>query len=168
MICGVGVLIPDGVVLPDAGRGECCEDAAEDGPQACTCWDYVYDAERSRDLRRYDVPTPASPPVMCSDCAFRPGSPEKADDPHVVASSYQLLRCVSLGQPFWCHDGMPKVIGFRHPSGAYVPFDDDGAFSPRIVKSDDAATPFRADGRPAVLCSGWWLQRKKYLETEAV
>jgi hypothetical protein len=81
----------------------------------------------------------------CSDCAYRPDSPERAqgDD---------LERLVESGDVFWCHQGIRCVIEYRHPDGrVHIPeFRRD--YRPPLQD----ARPYKADGTPADICAGWW------------
>jgi hypothetical protein len=143
--------------LPDAGESMCCMGAAVWGPQSCTCWRPVYDVEQQ-------PPRPGASdcqPRPCADCAYRPGSPERADDEQVAGDQATLDRLVVSGQPFYCHAGMRREIALVHePTGVRV---DRGpeSYAPPTVDG----VPFRADGAPALLCGGWaalrlaWLQR---------
>lgn len=69
----------------------------------------------------------------CHDCAFRQGSPERAD-PKRWAEIEALARGF---QPFYCH--------IAH-DGTEMPTGDDGEYQPKIV-----------DGRPKgfPMCAGW-------------
>lgn len=132
----------------------CCEASAGSGGEDCTCWEPIL-AERQQDgtLR---VPAsaeaiqagPVAPRrLACNDCAYRHGSPER----HALGGD-ELDH--GRAQPFYCHDGMPFLIGWRHPSGAVrsEPLEDGTAdYHPRI----QGGHAFRTDGRPAVLCAGW-------------
>lgn len=128
----------------DALRG-CCDGEIQD-PELCVCWVPEYDLEQA----------PARPPAgpgdleiaaaMCGDCAFRPDSPERADDWTAEA----LMELPATGRPFYCHTGIRRPARWRHPDGRVV----DGApddYQPLIV----ASLPYRADGQPALLCAGW-------------
>jgi hypothetical protein len=124
----------------------CCEGEAYYGPDRCTCWQPVYDVEQ----------LPPRPPKsaddievqhsMCGDCAFRPDSPERADE--WLAES--LMSLAEKGTPFWCHDGMRRPVLWRHPDGREIP-GDPADYQPAMV----GPVPFRADGRSGLLCAGW-------------
>ncbi len=148
MICGVG-----DPSLPDAGDGVCCAGAALYGPERCTCWRSLYDREQVD-----PVPVPGPPQVrdgMCGDCAYRPGSPEKEDHPDYRGDADQLERLAASGTPFWCHDGLRRELLRRHPSGVEHP-SLPGAYDPPMRDG----VPYRADGRPGLLCAGWDARRR--------
>ncbi len=130
---------------PDADLTGCCHGELLD-PEQCVCWVPEY----------AEVQAPARPPAgpgdleiaaaMCGDCAFRPGSPERADDWTAEA----LMELPATGRPFFCHTGIRRPLRWRHPDGRVVDGADDD-YQPLIVGS----LPYRADGRPALLCAGW-------------
>lgn len=75
------------------------------------------------------VRAPRPPAVMkspCGDCAFRPGSPEREEDP-------ELTEHCQRDRPFWCHKGMPVV------NGSYTPTAWIGSIP-----------------LGSLVCSGWW------------
>lgn len=144
--------------LPDAGEGACCIGAAVDGPHRCTCWVEVFDLDQAPPLADADH---AVRPQMCDDCAYRPGSPERAGDEHAAGDAELLERIAADAKPFWCHQGMRRPLAFRHePTGTEMPADNVGgaelAYRPPIVDG----RPFRADGTPADLCAGWDARRR--------
>lgn len=162
-LCG-GRVAPLGVSFPVVDDGMCCYQAAENGPDYCTCWRELYTLEQAP-IRRDLIPQSMTPLAMCGDCAYRPGSPEKANDEHVRADADQLEQCVTSGEPFWCHTGMRRVIGYRHePTGQEILIDDPAAFRPAM---DANNVPYQADGTPAHPCSGWLLRRAKHLQEAA-
>lgn len=131
--------------LPDTG-GTCCYGAAVYGPHRCTCWRPVYDLDQAE-------PQPGIPEVrerMCGDCAYRPGSPEQRGDDGVAGDGDLLESLAASGTPFWCHDGIRRPVKLVHPSGVEIPGHPANYDPPRL-----GAMPFRADGRPALLCAGW-------------
>lgn len=145
------VPIPAEIMAPAIEHLEvpCCEGSANLGWEACTCWEPVYAPESA-------APDPSScatvMPRMCGDCAFRRNSPERRSDPHSAADWDDLQRLVATETPFWCHDGMPRLAGWRHPSGVFIPAPGDvGSYRPRIVDG----IPYRADGRAGSKCAGW-------------
>lgn len=124
----------------------CCWGEAVKGPEHCLCWVPVYDLDQA------DPVPPASPdditvrPRMCGDCAYRPDSPEQADDYLREA----LMSLPEDGQTFWCHDGIRRPIRWEHPDGRTVA-GNSADYQPPMK----CGVPFRADGRPAALCAGW-------------
>jgi hypothetical protein len=131
--------------LPDTG-GTCCYGAALYGPHRCNCWTPVYDVEQAE--LQPGIPTVRE--RMCPDCAYRPDSPERRGDADVANDADQLESLASSGTPFWCHDGIRRPVLLRHPSGIEIP-GHAAAYDPPQL----AGMPFRADGRPALLCAGW-------------
>jgi hypothetical protein len=77
----------------------------------------------------------------CADCAFRAGSPERADE--------MVDDIVFGGRVFACHKGMRRVVAWVHPSGARVDA-EPGDYQPLIVDG----VVYRANGAPAAKCAG--------------
>jgi len=98
---------------------------------------------------------------MCSDCAFKPGSPERMNNPRAVADSDTLDRIVGNGERFWCHNGLRMQTGWRHPSGVEIPIPDEsvGAYEPPIIDG----VPYKADGTAGDLCAGWTARRLHHI-----
>lgn len=134
---------PANMPAPDP-LAPCCYGSAdsEDGT-GCTCWTSVLDREATRDVQ--EGPSPIRS-VMCGDCAYRPGSPEREEEGGDPPD-------YTLRQPFYCHTGMPRAVGYRHPAlgDAVVPAPTDDDYRPMIRNG----LAWQADGRPAVLCAGW-------------
>lgn len=148
--CGFDEPMPDN--LPDTG-GTCCPGAIMDGPDRCTCWRAVYEPDQTSKLD--GDPAPAPRPLMCGDCAYRPGSPEKAGDPGYRGDAEELEHLAASGTPFYCHDGMRRVTKWVHPSGAEVQA-LDGAYAPPFTGN----IPHKTDGTTADLCAGWDARRR--------
>lgn len=140
---------PRGVLAPPAGPSNmpapdpdapCCYGSAEG--EGCTCWTAV--VEPVPVLEVQEGPHLVAG-VMCGDCAYRPGSPERQEqggDP----PDY------SLRQRFYCHTGMPLAVAYEHPQvPGPIPCPTTDDFRPLIRDGQ----PWQADGRPAVLCAGW-------------
>jgi hypothetical protein len=147
-----GKFLPD-FNWPDAGKGACCAGAADVGRIGCTCWEPVYDPPAQAPIRREQDATVM--PRMCADCAYKPGSLERRDDPNVVASAQLLDDIVITGTPFWCHNGLPRITHYVHPATGveYHPdVDLTSAYKPVI---DENHRPYKADGSPADYCAGW-------------
>lgn len=132
---------------PDAPVTGCCWGELQGGAEDCGCWVPEYDVEQA------DPRPPASPadlevqPRMCGDCAYRPGSPER-DDSWMEDALMDAARGATT--PFWCHDGIRRPVRWRHPDGRVI--DGDPAdYQPAQVNG----VPYRADGRPALICGGW-------------
>jgi hypothetical protein len=163
-MCLFAALLP--VDIPAAGNGECCPGAIMDGPRHCECWEAVYDQEQSADLQAGVLPMPAVPPRMCPDCAYRPWSPERRGDPRQACSEPgELERLVHEGEMFYCHQGTRRVIRLVHPSGAV--YEPDGDYRPAEGRNSAAGgnrVPYKADGSPADICSGWFLLRQAWLD----
>lgn len=146
------------VGLPDAGGGACCIGAAVYGPDRCTCWEPVHDLAQA-------VPDTAAAtgvrPRMCPDCAYRPGSPERAGDPDAQEPP------PPGGAPFHCHEGMRAITARIHrPTGVRVPAATIGGtpmeFDPPVVDG----RPHLADGSPAPICAGWWAIDRHHLDQQ--
>lgn len=154
-ICGVG-----GEDFPPVGDGGCCYGEAMNGPAGCTCWTPVYDLDQqppdelAQRLLENGV-TPVTRRLMCEDCAYRPGSPEKTGAPDHAGDAEFLEGIAMAGERFWCHQGIRRPARWVHPAGA-VHEGGPAAYSPPIVD----AVPYRADGSPAELCAGWDARRR--------
>jgi hypothetical protein len=157
-----GILPHGGVygtlVMPDPACGACCDGSAVKGPQYCTCW------TPSFDLAQADPETgaPGARDAMCSDCAFKPGSPERRGDERYNGDAEFLDRIVETGERFFCHVGIRRAVKLVHPSGAEVEV-PPGDYRPPIIDG----VPYKADGSPGELCAGWAARRAKHLEREA-
>lgn len=129
----------------------CCMAGAMRGPRACTCWEPVYD------LNQAVIPDITAQPetraTCCHDCAYRNGSPERED-----GYEDELRDVAGSGSRFACHQGMRRVIAWRHPDGRELPA-GDGDYQPPIL----GLVAFKADGSPADLCAGWEAHRKGLL-----
>lgn len=161
-LCG-GNALPD-LNWPDAGQGMCCARAWDTDGHGCTCWEPIYDTP----TRATPDPTtpPATRPTMCPDCAYRPNSPERRGEEHVSGDTYELDQAVTTGRVFSCHQGIPRVTAYRHPTGAvFTPPADitAAAYEPRIRDG----IPYKADGTPADVCAGWAARRAKHLARTA-
>lgn len=121
----------------------CCDASLHSDGQSCTCWEAELDVEPTPDVQE-------GPQLvrrrMCNDCAYRPDSRERKE-------ADGDLPGYTLDQPFQCHTGMPRAVGYRHPSlgDAVVP-DVTGSDYRPFVRAQRA---WQADGRPAELCAGW-------------
>ncbi|ALE77704.1 hypothetical protein WY02_03735 [Pseudonocardia sp. AL041005-10] len=139
--------------LPDAGEGACCTGAAVFGPDRCTCWREVLDREQAT-----PVPGPAEVrDGMCSDCAYRPASPERTETDGYAGDPGALEANALAGRPFYCHDGMARVQHLEHPTGVTV----DGHPADYAPPIRDGV-PYRADGRPALVCAGYDARRRRH------
>lgn len=135
----------------------CCEGYVHGGPERCYCWTPILD------------PPPAPPvegladtmPDRCGDCAYRPDSPERRGVETASADWSKLVELAATGTPFWCHDGLPKVVGWTHPRlpDLVVPVPPDvDDYQPTIRDG----IPHRADGRPGSRCAGWEAERRRH------
>jgi hypothetical protein len=157
----LGVLTPPGWQGPADGV-PCCW-ATMDGEWGdCTCWAPIYDTPEQEPL----LPGGAEVmPTMCADCAYRPGSPERMGTPDAAADGYDLDDLAIMGERFWCHDGMRRLLGLAHPSGEVwiVESAEDGRavthYDPPI---DWLGIPHRVDGTPGALCAGWDARRRAW------
>jgi hypothetical protein len=121
----------------------CCMGAIHDGLRGCNCWEPVFDLEQASELQ--DGPMELAS-KCCHDCAYRVGSPERA------AGEFDHLEGVAHhpGQVFLCHQGVRRVVAWRHPQLGEIPA-GPGDYRPPT----GADRIWRADGRPGVLCAGW-------------
>ena len=150
IICGIDEPRPD---FPDLKLDvPCCDSELYRGPGACTCWRPIYEGEQDT-VRAAE--TVVRPDGMCRDCAYRPGSPEKAGDPEHRGDADDLEGLAQTGRPFYCHDGMRRIAKWVHPSGAEVP-GHPADYAPPMV----GPVPYRTDGTPAYLCAGWDARRR--------
>lgn len=136
----------------------CCYGSVVYGPDRCTCWEPIYDTEQAD----ADLSTePTTRAKRCHDCAFRPDSPERATED----GREELEDIVgNLDRTFWCHQGMRKVIGYRHPDGREKPADPDyDSYEP--LKHD--AIAYNADGSAGARCAGWASARANLLKEPA-
>jgi len=88
------------------------------------------------------------------------------DDPRAAAETASRFRADRMPwsldarlldgvTPFWCHQGMRKLVAWRHPAGVTVPVTVDGYGPPGVD-----GVPYRADGTPAEVCGGWAARRR--------
>ncbi|MER7002235.1 hypothetical protein ABT297_04190 [Dactylosporangium sp. NPDC000555] len=124
----------------------CCIGNDLGGPDRCTCWVPVFALEQQPPRPPREPADIERQPRMCGDCAFRKGSPERADQFMEDA----LFDLAASGQPFWCHQDMRRPLYWRHPDGRRVE-GSTADWQPPFV----AGVPYRADGRPGLLCAGW-------------
>lgn len=133
----------------------CCYGSALNGPTGCTCWRPVYDLTQTEPVQG----EPVTAGQMCSDCAYRPGSPERNHDPRQACSRDGELDEVALRESFWCHAGMRRVVQWRHETLDLVVDAEGICYEPAIVDG----IPYRADGRPADRCAGAAARRRQLL-----
>lgn len=123
----------------------CCMASAVYGPRRCTCWEPAFDQSQAGPVG--DCSRSDRRDSLCHDCAYRPGSPERSD-PEIAGG---LMDLPLIGHPFYCHQGMRRLVRWVHPDGrTYTPDRDD--YHPGYT---DEGLPLRADGSPAALCEGW-------------
>lgn len=132
---------------PGADLIGCCYGEILGGLDGCTCW-----------VAEYDTPQAEPRPALildgldvrdrrCGDCAYRRDSPENAE----AFTAEHLVGLALSGEPFWCHDGMRRPARWRHPQRPEVVQGSSADWQPPVV----GGVPFRADGRPGLLCAGW-------------
>ncbi|RSD26371.1 hypothetical protein [Amycolatopsis eburnea] len=152
IVCGVDEPQPE---FPDLGLDKpCCYGVAMGAAEDCSCWRPVYDTPGHADPVEGMTPT-VRPGGMCGDCAYRPDSPERQDDPQHRGNATELEMLAEDGRPFYCHQGMRRILRWEHPSGAVLPA-HPADYAPPIV--DDV--PIKVDGTPAYLCGGWDARRR--------
>ena len=133
----------------------CCHGAAMDLSR-CTCWEPVFDLDQA-------PPDPGAVGTiaadMCHDCAYRAGSPERADE----HGAEHLVTIVGTGEPFYCHQGMRRAVGYRHPAmlggRLTLPAGPGDYQPPRGHDRTGYPVAYRADGTVADLCHGWSARR---------
>lgn len=99
---------------------------------------------------------------MCHDCAYRKGSPEQTGQEGYSGTQEELDSIVTEGQKFYCHQGVRKILYYRHPTGMTVeahPADYDW----RMIEKEGRRFPIKADGSAADICGGWCKRRSKHL-----
>jgi len=134
----------------------CCDGSAMRGLAHCTCWEPVYDVAQTPPIT--DTVAGAMTD-KCHDCAFRPGSPERADE----FMREELYALPDTGAPFWCHQGMRQPHHWRHATlGIEVP-GDPADWQPPIIDG----IPYLADGHAGNLCAGWLALRLAATEGHA-
>ena len=127
----------------------CCHGDSVYGPGRCTCWEMIYDLDQQP--IKPDALTPMRS-TMCGDCACRPESPERNGDPEFRHSGEGQLQAILDGSsPFFCHQGIRRLVGMRHPDGTVIDLESPGGYKPPM----DGERPYRADGSPAAVCAGW-------------
>lgn len=138
----------------DAGEVPCCMGSAVRGPRGCTCWTPVFDLDQADpDLDA----EPSTRTTCCDDCAYRNGSPERAD-----GQDDELQDIAGDGSRFACHKGMRRVVTWEHPDGREITA-EAGDYQPPM----SGPVAFKADGSPAEYCAGWNAHRRALLGTEA-
>lgn len=128
----------------------CCMGEAIGGPHACTCWEPTFDVDQTP-LEDAGEP-PAEIPTRdkcCHDCAYRQGSLERE------RGEGEYLEDVASGpgKEFWCHQGVRRVVTFKHPDGRELPA-GDGDYRPPVGPPDRPIV-WKADGTPGERCAGW-------------
>lgn len=115
-----------------------CYGHALDGPEACTCWEPAYDRRQRRTVAG---PMPIRT-AMCADCAYRPQSRE-----------YQAAGGPPDHATFVCHQGLRRVVTWRHPDGRVRQVGEgyEAHYDPPVARGQT----WRTDGQPASFCAGW-------------
>lgn len=126
----------------------CCYGTVDEGPRGCTCWEPVYDLEQARLVRDSE---PSTRSKCCHDCAYRNGSPERTDE-HEAET---LIDAAAPGREFWCHQGVRRVVAFRHPDGRELPAGDGDYRPPVGPNASGVQCVWLADGRAGERCAGW-------------
>jgi hypothetical protein len=130
----------------------CCMGAAVYGPDRCTCWEPVYSDQRLEPQPGDMIPR-ESP---CVDGAYRHDSAEFQDE-----DGREHLEELTEGSGvFVCHQGMPYVKEWRHPSGRVIPMTVDEVGSIHTWEPiRKNGVHYKANGEPANLCAGWFTRR---------
>jgi hypothetical protein len=158
-VCGT-LLLPDDIPDAASDKEPCCDGRAFDGPRACRCWVEVFDRPQAAVLVT-GMPMPRVPLRPCEPgpgddgCAYRAASPERTGSSGHAGDADVLDHLAARGQPFFCHNGIRRVVALVHPSGARYEIAHNSDYRPPIAGD----VPYRADGRPADICAGWLLRR---------
>jgi hypothetical protein len=164
IITGVETLIPNPFWAAEAWADQhpedlviCCMAAVATGAHRCTCWKPVY-AQPQREPVPVDRPELLlTQATMCHDCAYRPGSPERADE-HLTE---EITTLPEVGTPFWCHQGMRRPTHWEHPDGRRIDAHPDDWHPARAGNFI-----YQQDGSPALLCAGWTYRRMNSCRTQ--
>lgn len=125
---------------------DCCEGAREHGTLYCTCWEPVFDVDQAEP----EQGPSALRSRCCQDCAFKPDSPEANVDYHPTDRDELMANARAGGERFLCHNGMRRILSWRHPDGREVEA-VPGDYAPTMVGWHGA----KADGSPAEVCGGY-------------
>ncbi|GAB2906956.1 hypothetical protein GCM10027047_01520 [Rhodococcus aerolatus] len=123
---------PDGI--------PCCTGGSFTDAERCEQWHPVLDEQPSTEVEHGPM---AIAETLCHDCAYRPGSPERAQQ-----GGDQLDA--SIRQPFTCHQGMARAVRYEHPNGHTRP-GEPGDYRP-VERGGQA---WRTGGTLAQHCAGW-------------
>lgn len=137
--------------------GMCCMGAAVYGDRRCTCWTPVYDLEQQPLANGGVPPNEAEIPQRtkcCHDCAYRNGSPERERGEGDQLDDWAL----DGRSEFWCHQGVRKVVAWRHPDGRELPAAEGDYRPPQTTEPRFAI--WKADGTVGERCAGWAACRK--------
>lgn len=100
---------------------------------------------------------PTTRAKCCHDCAYRQRSPERTregfESPADLAGD--------AGREFWCHQGMRKIVAWRHPDGREKSAGEIDDYAPPILNG----IAYLADGRAGERCAGWASIRASLLGT---
>lgn len=148
-------------LVPEEWRDDypqgCCIGSAMRGWDHCTCWEKVFDLDQSAPVEIVQRADCAERSSSCNDCAYRQDSPERSGDDYVEEN---LLDLAETGQPFWCHEGMRRVVALVHPDGRRIDLPDETRFHDYDPLQFDGVA-YKADGTPAVICGGWAARHEK-------
>jgi hypothetical protein len=115
---------------------------------------------KKHDLGRYDDPETAAAVASAFRAANMPWSAD--------------ARALEGGRPFYCHQDVRRAVALVHgPTGSRFDLTHLGDYRPPQARNDAASghwVPYKADGTPADICSGWFLRRQawlRYCEREA-
>lgn len=135
----------------------CCDGVAWhgslNGGDGCTCWEPIYDREQAELISGLEAQARATPCDTCACRSLAETLPDGSPVPWDLENAYgDMLNNARRGRPFYCHKGMRKLIGYRHPQLGQTHVDDpDACAEPPFVDG----VPYDADGRPSPLCAAW-------------
>lgn len=136
----------------------CCYGEAFGGPMRCTCWEPVHDLEQEPPENGGTPPPDDEIPTRakcCHDCAYRNGSPERERGEGDRLDDWAL----DGRSEFWCHQGVRRIVAYRHPDGTVLPA-GDGEYDPPTGNDPGRPVLFKADGSIGERCAGWASTRK--------
>lgn len=145
-------------ITEDSPLRWCCYGEVGRGPTGCTCWEPVHDLKQLLPANG-GTPPPEEEILTrskcCGDCAYRNGSPERERGEGEQLDDWAL----DGRSEFWCHQGVRRIVAYRHPDGTVLPA-GDGEYDPPQGNDPRRPVVFKADGAIGERCAGWSATRK--------